>query len=240
MLHVYLQDYNDTFLRQLAKHCSDCFGMDMDARVKSAVASPTGLVPLLKSIEVSALFILEDAQRSTLDSVVTNIREHNALHYLVLRLNDALDAIMIRPAYYRACGFLSHPIDKKHLSALLGSIYADFSAANTVYGGFVSIKVGGTLYQLPYSKINFFEASGKKIVARTDAQEYEFYDSLEAICSKAPDFFLRVHRGFCINLHQVDAVQISDRTIKMKDDSMIPYSRTLKQNLLDAVAAGGR
>lgn len=239
MLHVYLQDYDNASLHRLAKHCSDCFGMDMDARVQSVAKTPEGLLPLLKSIDVSALFILEDAKRGTLDSVVANIREHNALHYLVLRLNDVADAIMIRPAFYRPCGFISHPVDKKHLSALLGSIYADFAAANTAYGGFVSIKVNGALYQLPYSKINYFEAGGKKIIARTNTQEYEFYDSLEAICDKAPSFFLRVHRGFCVNLHQIDFVQIGDRTIKMKDGSVIPYSRTLKQQLLDAVAAGG-
>ena len=235
MLLVYLQEYEMSALRELSELCRDCFGLDWDARVQAGTQAPGELIRKISSAELPALFILEDAHRDQLDKVVADIRGQNALHYLVLRLSEALDALFVRPPYYRASGFLMRPIDKSALQRLLESVYTDFTAS-TQYGGFFSLKIRGTVYQLPYGKILFFESSGKKIIARTGAQEYEFYDSLEDISRNAPDFFLRAHRGFCINTRQIDTVNLSEKTVTMLDGSTIPFSRTFKQGLVDAVA----
>ncbi|MCL2287250.1 MAG: LytTR family transcriptional regulator DNA-binding domain-containing protein [Firmicutes bacterium] len=235
MLHIHLQEYDTHALKQLAKLCRDCFGLDWDARIQSENKTPKELLQQIKSADLPALFIMEDAQRNVLDKTVADIRLLNALHYLVLRINFAEDAVQVRPAYYRTCGFLLSPINRQYLQTLLDCIYNDFTATNTLYGGFFAFKILGTVYQIPYSKILFFESNSKKIIVRTEAQEYEFYDSIEEISANAPDFFLRVHRSFCVNLRQIDTLTPADKTIILKDGSFVPFSRTFKQKLLEAV-----
>jgi len=70
------------------------------------------------------------------------------------------------------------------------------------------------------------------VIARTSAQEYEFYDSLDGICSAAPDFFIRVHRSFSVNSRFIDRIDAADKTVLMQDGSFIPFSRTYRQGLL--------
>ena len=103
------------------------------------------------------------------------------------------------------------------------------------YGGFFSVKIRGTLYRILYQKIILFEARGKKIVARTASQEYEFYDSIEEISRSLPDFFVRVHRGICINFQMVEAVSLSDKHITMTDGAVIPFSRTYRADIVRRV-----
>ena len=238
MLLVYLQEYDLAALRELTELCRECFDLNWDARVQAGVQAPDELTGQITGDDLPALFILEDTLRIELDKAVSEIRKRSALHYLVLRISEAMDALLVRPAYYRASGFLPRPLDKDFLRRLLESIYRDFTAS-TGYGGFFSLKVRGTLYRLPYEKIVFFESADKKIIARTSAQEYEFYDSLEEISRAAPDFFLRVHRGFCVNVRQIDALNLSEKTITMLDGSVLPFSRTFRQELISRCSDTG-
>lgn len=235
MLSLYLQEYDSRNLRDLAELCRDSFMLDWEARVEACATAPDDLLEQVKRADIPALFIMEDARREHLDQAVARIREQNGLHYLILRLYSVFDAIHIRPPFYRASGFLVAPIDKDILTRLLDGVYHDFSSMSTEYGGFFSLKVRGTVYRIPYRKILFFESSGKKILARTSAQEYEFYDSLEDISRDAPEFFLRAHRSFCVNMHRVNTVNFSEKTITMFDGSVIPFSRTFKPELSKAM-----
>jgi DNA-binding LytR/AlgR family response regulator len=235
MLLLYLQEYDDAARSSLESLCRDSFDLDWDTRVEGLAATPTALLEKVRSANPPALFIMEDDRRDELDAAVAEIRGQNALHYLVLRLSQLEDAILLRPPYYRASGFLLAPVEKSTLRRLLAGVYQDWSAAQGEYGGFFPLKIRGTLYQIPYSKILFFESAGKKIVARTAAQEYEFYDSLEEISRTAPDFFLRVHRSFCVNIQQVSAVNFSEHSITMRDDSIVSFSRTYRQEVEQAM-----
>lgn len=238
MLYIYLQEYDSSSLQQLAILCRECIEQNWDARIQSENETSDELLNSIKADERPALFIIEDTKQDVLDKTVGAIRLINALHYIVLRINFAEDAVRVRPAHYRACGFLLAPINKVYLHALLASIYSDFvsiSNQHGQYGGYFSFKISDIVYQVPYNKIIYFESSSKKILLRTAAQEYEFYESLNEISSNAPDCFLRVHRGFCVNIHKIDSLDIANKTITMQDGSIVPFSRTFKQKLFDAI-----
>jgi len=235
MLYIYLQEYDTSFLEQLATLCRECIQPDWDARVQSENETSDELLNSIRVDERPALFVMEDTNYDVLDKTVGAIRLINALHYIVLRINFAEDAVRVRPAHYRACGFLLAPINKVYLHALLASIYSDFASISNQYGGYFSFKISDTVYQVPYSKITYFESSSKKILMRTAAQEYEFYESLNEIISSAPDYFVRVHRGFCVNVRKIDSLDIANKTITMQDGSIVPFSRTFRKKLLDAI-----
>jgi len=236
MLRVFVQEYNADNLRQLAELCRDCFDWDWEAKVQAEVQQLPQLAEQIADLDEPALFILEDDRREQLDEAVTAIRRQNALHYLVLRLKNIEDALLPRPAHYRSNGFLLPPIDPDVVQQLLNHIYADYRKTNAPYGGFFSLKMRETVYRLPYDKILFFESSQKKVIARTAAQEYEFYGSMDEISQNSPEYFMRIHRGFCANLRQIDAMSLADKCVTMQDGSVIPFSRTFRQELIDALA----
>jgi DNA-binding LytR/AlgR family response regulator len=231
MLLLYLQEYDPGRLAEIEALCRENLAPDWEARIEYCAGTPTLMLGRVRHADIPALFIMEDARRGDLDAAVAQLRQQNALHYLVLRLHKAEDAALLRPVWYRASGFLPAPIDRDALRWLLESVYEDYNALKAEYGGFFSLKIRGTLYRVAYSKILFFESRGKKIIARTLAQEYEFYDSLEEISGAAPEFFLRTHRSFCVNMRQVSAVNFSERSIDMRDGSTLPFSRTYRQEL---------
>ena len=232
MLYIFIQEYEN--LTKVKNLISDCLDFDQDTKI-TAEANLKNIISQLNSLELPALFILEYAKTDILFKAVADIRQQNNLHYIIFRLHRAEDVFIPLPPYVRPSGYIMYSNDKNILKSLIDNIYNDFSTVHNIYGGYFSLKMGGSVYRLDYSKILYFESLQKKIIARVSVQEYDFYDSMEEICKKVPRYFLRIHRGFCINTRLVDTINIKDRTVKMQDGSVIPYSKTYREQLLDAV-----
>ena len=75
------------------------------------------------------------------------------------------------------------------------------------------------------------EVQSKKIKFHTDSQIFEFYDSLESVMNSAPDYFLRIHRSYVVNANYIKEVNYKERTLLMKDESQIFFSRNYCDNL---------
>lgn len=234
MLLMYLQEDDPGELERLVRLCRDSVDLDWETRVEAYAASAEALLEQVKPGDTPALFLMDDG-REALREAVARIRAMSQSHYLVLLLGAVGDALQVRPPYYRPAGFLLRPVDADALYPLLESIYRDYTATRADHGGVFPVKVRGTVYPIPYSRILCFESSGKKILARTNAQEYEFYGSLEEICRQAPSFFQRIHKGFCVNLEQVRSVNFKERLVTLSDDSAVPFSRTFKPELASAL-----
>lgn len=238
MLLLYLQDYDSGELERLAELCRSCLVFEWESRVASCAITPLKLMEQVRREDFPALFLMDGDPREELSDAVAQLRQWNPLHYLVLLLQTAQDALRLRPPFYRPNGFLLRPVEKDALFRLLESVYDDFSAAAAQRGEVFHAKVRSTVYPIPYQKILYFESRGKKIVAHTAAQEYEFYGSLEDISQGSPDAFQRVHKSFCVNLEVVVAANLTERTITLSDESILPFSRSYKQKLTHWLGSG--
>ena len=232
MLRIFIQDYEN--LREIENLINDCLDFNQDSKI-TAHTNLDDILFQINNLELPALFILEYAKSDILYKAIANIRQQNNLHYIILRLNSAEEAFIPFPPYIRPSGYLLKTADKNICRPLIDNIYNDFSSVHNIYGGYFSLKMDGSVYRLDYTKILYFESLQKKIIARIGVQEYDFYDSMEEICKKVPEYFLRIHRGFCINTRLVDTINIKDRTVQMQDGSVIPYSKTYREQLLEAV-----
>lgn len=76
--------------------------------------------------------------------------------------------------------------------------------------------------------IAYFEAREKKIYACTDTREYGFYDTLEQLNERLPDYFLRVHRSYIVNCNKIQKVALSEGLIYLEDDGIVPLSRSYR------------
>ncbi|MCL2015583.1 MAG: LytTR family transcriptional regulator [Defluviitaleaceae bacterium] len=242
MLDLYLHSYEKTALNRLKQMCSNCFELDWQTRIETETQDLAFLLKSVKQTELPALFILEELSEQApkaINTAVSRIRQDNALHYLLLQVGTVQQAVQPRPAYFRANGFLLQPLQIETLRQHLTFIYEDFNEVNNQYGGFLSFKMSGTVYKVAYDKILFFEAKGKKVMARTRTQEFEFYASLEKIGTTAPKYFLQIHRGIYANTTEIKNVNLTDKVITMQDDTIIPFSRTYRDDLIEFVKRQG-
>ncbi len=130
----------------------------------------------------------------------------------------------------RAASLLLRPFSKDQLV----SVCEDFfdNCRKTLFGGsreksfLVENSEGKTM--LPYSSIFYFEAREKKIFVRTRTSEYGIYDTIDRLVQSLPDGFVRCHRGFVVNTALIVKVKLSENLIYMKNDILVPLSRSYK------------
>lgn len=90
---------------------------------------------------------------------------------------------------------------------------------------------------IPYSQIYYFEARNKKIIVGCASEEIACYDTIANLEEGMPDYFVRCHRSFIINLKKVVKAVLSQNEIEMENDIFIPISRSYKSNLRSIYSA---
>lgn len=98
-----------------------------------------------------------------------------------------------------------------------------------------SFKCREGLVRVRIRDIHFFEARNKKINLRVGNEEYEFYDSIEHIAQQLPPYFVRCHRAYLVNIHQIRQVRLSENLVELYSATCLPLSRTYRQNVKDQI-----
>lgn len=91
----------------------------------------------------------------------------------------------------------------------------------------------GTQKRLPLQDICYFWSERRKIHVQTNNQAFVFYGKLNDVENELPDYFIRIHNRYLVNLHFVQEVS-SD--IVLCADQPLPLSRANKQALQLAFA----
>lgn len=84
---------------------------------------------------------------------------------------------------------------------------------------------------IPFHQIYYIEVRERKIFVRLLNKEYSQYDSLEHIMEHLPENFLRCHRSFIFNIELLETVKLSENAIYLKNDIMVPLSRSYKPEI---------
>ena len=84
---------------------------------------------------------------------------------------------------------------------------------------------------IPYRKIEYFESRNKKIYIRFDNKEISFYSTMAQVQDELDNTFIRTHRSFIVNRHLIRKINLTDKTIVLKNEVMVPISRTYKHLL---------
>ncbi|MCR5556408.1 MAG: LytTR family transcriptional regulator DNA-binding domain-containing protein [Butyrivibrio sp.] len=89
--------------------------------------------------------------------------------------------------------------------------------------------------RIPFDRILYIEACAKKVYVRTRKEEYGYYDTLDSLEEKLPEFFARCHRGYIVNLHRISKFVGADNLIYLDDGSELPVSRSYKRTIREAL-----
>lgn len=87
--------------------------------------------------------------------------------------------------------------------------------------------------RIPVSRVIAFCSNGRKLTIIMNEEEIEFYGKLDEVCKSLPDYFVRIHNRFLINLNYITAVE---KDSLLCTDRKFPISRAYKQPLEVAFA----
>ena len=90
----------------------------------------------------------------------------------------------------------------------------------------------GTL-RLRLKEVRFFSSDRKKVTAETEEGKIEFYGKLNDIETTLPEYFIRIHNRYLVNLNYLTKVEPSQCIC---GEEILPVSRSCKQNLAVAFA----
>lgn len=89
------------------------------------------------------------------------------------------------------------------------------------------------ILRLPLKKVRYFKSDRKKVAAVMEEGVEEFYGKLADLEVSLPEYFIRSHNRYLVNLHHVSRV---DSTECICGGEEVPVSRACKQELAVAFA----
>lgn len=197
-----------------------------------------------KNYEADVLDFSEDNKRDTaalymlmyyeqIANAAKKIRSENSQSYIVVLAENMKELSKAVCPSVCPSGYLLKPPEKDDVEAVLDEIYTDYMrcTGSEHNNGIFHFKQKSKEYSVPFDRILLFESSNKKVIVRTDVQEFEFYDTLDSVLKTAPECFMQIHKSFVINLSRVESVDYANKTVILDDGSAAFLSRTYKNEL---------
>ena len=102
-----------------------------------------------------------------------------------------------------------------------------------VQNKFFIVQLNSSSYKLYLNDIIYFASDKRKIKVITEGNTYEFYGKLDDIEKELPNFFIRIHQRYLVNLNFV--ISIGNNYVKINGEKL-PISRNRYQNVMIAFA----
>jgi DNA-binding LytR/AlgR family response regulator len=163
-------------------------------------------------------------------TIIEEIRRKNRGAYIALIADSSISPMQYMKPSIMAASLMLRPLKAIDVRERLEELFTTFfKETNRVISSetFVYENRDGTI-RIPYDRVRYFEARDKRIYLCTDTKEITFYETLDNLITMLPSYFFRCHRGFIVNQRKIEKVQLSQNTIILEDESIIPISRSYR------------
>lgn len=228
MFDIYIYYKNIEVAKTLKKVCSSYFISNNSDDEIFCINSLEKLERLTGS--KTSLYLLECTDNIETTSKI--IHNKNLMNYIVLIVKDAIELMNVIKPTVRPSGVIMEPIKKDTINNTLNDIAIDlkmFSKNNTKE--VFSFKSKTSEYVVPINDIMFFESKCKKIYINTISQEFSYYDTLSTLENTLSEKFIRVHKGYIVNIDNISSIDYNQNYITMNNGIIVPISRTYKPEL---------
>lgn len=233
MTDVIVCDPDQKNMGLIKKDCFDyCFEKNFDMEVYG-----------FSNVEQAGDFIQERDVKMTcmlacgtpIDLLINEVRGKNQGNYVVLIAENLAEIVSYMTPAVRPAGCLIKPVKKQDVCSVIDAIEQDLQQDNQETDIF-QFKIRSKEYYIECSRILMFEAVSKKVVLYTAAQEYEFYDSFNHILENLPDYFMRSHKSYIVNLRKIQQVDYKNMEIFLEENLIADMSRTVKADMAEKLS----
>lgn len=128
---------------------------------------------------------------------------------------------------FHPLSFISKPFDQKDLTQAVELALRRKQLRKPSY----TFEQNRETYVVPFQKILYFEADGRKVSIVTDANTFSHYATFSELKKVLPVFFCQIHRSYIINMLQISGYNRSNVIIK---GSSIPIGDTYRDGFLES------
>ena len=160
----------------------------------------------LKDRPLLDLACYDVSYKGSIDDLERIRRDYQKLQLLIIADASMSPMEYIRPTIL-ASSLLIRPISQEQAKEQLMELVEQFRD-QTPYGQAESLVIEtreGRTY-VPLVQIYYFEAREKRIYVRLKKQELAFYETVEHLTERLPDYFVRCHRSFIVNRQRIRRV----------------------------------
>ena len=218
MIAVLVCDRNERELALIARNCREQIARGSGEQFQlESVAGDAGLASAAENEKLVDLLYYEFRRRSG-DTMVMLITDQSVSPLEYLRPGVAPDSLLLRPVSEKQLETVN--------SEFMESFFDRFSSKETEASFVVDTREEKIF--IPFSYIYYFEARDKKLFVRAKNEEYAFYDTIEALGKRLPDFFQRCHRSYIVNTTKIVRVFPAGNYIELSEGIGVPVSRSYK------------
>lgn len=118
----------------------------------------------------------------------------------------------------QAFNYLLKPINQDALNNCLNKFISLYS------NDFYYHHKGNDVFKIPYYEIVYVEKKGHDAIIHTDTKMYVERTSLNEMFNRLPDFFIRSHKSYIVNINKVKSLRLNE--LLLLGDKSIPVSRS--------------
>ena len=181
------------------------------------------------TLDMSMLEVADDVDIA----LIRKVRGFREQADMMLMADSSISPMKYMTPDIRACSLLLKPYSEEEMESVIREFVAAFYRRKEVPSEENSIVIenrdGRTV--VPFSSIYYIEAREKKVFFRLRDREYSKYDTLENIRKLLPPEFIQSHRSFVFNSRYIDKVKLSENTIYLEHDIIVPLARSFKASI---------
>lgn len=186
---------------------------------------------LLKSLDANGFDILFlDIEMKELDGVATatELRKQNVTAEIIFVTSHP--DFVFQGYEVQALHYILKPYQKEKILSVLHTALARLGKEKEKY--YLIEQRGGSI-RLPLSTVKYFCSDKRFVTAVTTNQKHAFYGQLSELEYELPEYFIRIHNRYLVNLNYIQSIQ-GNLAICGSDE--LPVSRASKQTLAIAFA----
>lgn len=130
-----------------------------------------------------------------------------------------------------ALDYLLKPIAYERFLAAIGKIRNNQNS-EVIEDDFIVLKENKALHKVFYSTIQYVEGFGDYVKVHTEEKTIITHSTFSKLLERLPNYFLRVHKSFSINLKKLNHLSGNQITV---DSHVVPVGQTYKQTVLKAL-----
>ena len=123
--------------------------------------------------------------------------------------------------------FIKKPIDPEKVIQDIELAMKISKKENDIF----EFKVLRNTIKVPYKEILYFESDDREVILVSARGRYTFYESIQNLIKKLPDFFIQPHRSYLVNYESISCFYFEE--LVMHNGDVVPISRNKRKEIRD-------
>lgn len=125
--------------------------------------------------------------------------------------------------------YLPKPITAERLEKTLIRLFDDVNFSENNF-----ISLNNKTY-INHNDIHYIKRDGMKLVFKTNSNTYETYSSFNKVANRLPKNFVRCHKSYIANVHNIHHVEALTNTLFFTNDSKCYIGPKYKNNFMEVI-----